>query len=128
MLPRTATRRSSNGATAHLAFCPVAGLLVERATAHAGDETFFVQVPMWSGVDSPGRLVQFTKGELVSEVSGSVCGDGTELFELGGFYRETAAFLDALGSGQRPSPGLREARQSVAIAQHIRERLPEFRA
>ena len=118
----------SNGATAHLAFCPVAGVLVERATAHAGDETFFVQVPMWSGVDSPGRLVQFTKGELVSELSGSVCGDGTELFELGGFYRETAAFLDALGSGQRPSPDLREARQSVAIAQHIRERLPEFRA
>ena len=28
-------------------------------------------------------------------------GDGTAPFELGGFYRETAAFLDALASGQR---------------------------
>jgi len=118
----------TNGATAHLAFCPVAGVLVERATVHAGDETFFVQVPMWSGVDSPGRLVQFRKGELVSEMDGSVCGDGTALFELGGFYRETAAFLDALGSAQRPSPDLREARQSVAIAEQIRERRGEFRA
>jgi predicted dehydrogenase len=118
----------SSGATAHLAFCPVAGVLVERATVHAGDESFFVQVPMWSGVDSPGRLSQFTKGKLVSEVSGSMCGDGTALFELGGFYRETAAFLDALAAGQRPSPDLRDAQQSVAIAAHIRERRPEFRA
>jgi len=104
------------------------GVLVERATVHAGDESFYVQVPMWSGVDSPGRLVQFRKGELVSEVDGSVCGDGTSLFELGGFYRETAAFLDAIGSAQRPTPDLREARQSVAIAEHIRERRGEFRA
>jgi predicted dehydrogenase len=118
----------TNGATAQLAFCPVAGVLVERATVHAGDESFYVQVPMWSGVDSPGRLVQFRKGELVSEVDGSVCGDGTSLFELGGFYRETAAFLDAIGSAQRPTPDLREARQSVAIAEHIRERRGEFRA
>src|SRR6185295_7678437 len=118
----------SNGATAQLAFCPVAGVLVERATAHAGDETFFVHVPMWSGVDSPGRLVQFSQGELASELSGAVCGDGTELFELGGFYRETAAFLDALAARQRPSPDLREARQSVAIAEHIRERRGGFRA
>ena len=118
----------SSGATAQLAFCPVAGVLVERATVHAGEESFFVQVPMWGGVDSPGRLVQYTKGKLVSEVSGSVCGDGTALFELGGFYRETAAFLDALAAGQRPSPDLRESRQSVAIAQQIRDRRPEFRA
>jgi predicted dehydrogenase len=118
----------TSGATAHLAFCPVAGVLVERVTAHARDASFFVQVPMWSGIDSPGRLVQFTKGELASEVSGSVCGDGTELFELGGFYRETAAFLDALASGERPSPGLRESRQSVAIAEAIRVRRSEFRA
>jgi len=118
----------TNGATAHLAFCPVAGVLVERATVHAGDESFFVQVPMWSGVDSPGRLVQLKKGELVFQVDGSVCGDGTSLFELGGFYRETAAFLDALGSARRPTPDLREARQSVALAEHIRERRGEFRA
>jgi predicted dehydrogenase len=118
----------TSGATAHLAFCPVAGVLVERAAAHAGDHTFFVHVPMWNGVDSPGQLAEFTKGARVSELSGSVCGDGTGLFELGGFYRQTAAFLDAVGSGQRPSPDLREARQSVAIAEHIRARAREFRA
>ena len=117
----------ASGATAQLAFCPVAGVLVERATAHAAGASFFVQVPMWGGADSPGRFVQFTKGELAADMSGEVCGDGTALFELGGFYRETVAFLDALGSGQAPSPGLRESRQSVAIAEHIRERRSEFR-
>ena len=49
------TRASSSaavtsGATAHLAFCPTAGIVVERATLHAAGHTFFVQVPMWGGI------------------------------------------------------------------------------
>jgi hypothetical protein len=67
-------------------------------------------------------------GRLADEVDGDRCGDGTALFELGGFYRETAAFLDALAAGRPPSPGLRESRQSVEIAERIRERRDEYRA
>jgi hypothetical protein len=55
-------------------------------------------------------------------------GDGTALFELGGFYRETVAFLDAVAADRQPSPSLLEARQSVEIAQRIRERAQEFRS
>ncbi|HXY38095.1 MAG TPA: Gfo/Idh/MocA family oxidoreductase, partial [Vicinamibacteria bacterium] len=66
----------TNGATAHLAFCPVAGVLVERATVHAGETSFTLHVPMWGGVDSPGRLWQFTSGKLASEVGGDELGDG----------------------------------------------------
>ena len=117
----------ASGASAQLAFCPVAGVLVERATAHASGETLYLQVPMWGGVDSPGRLVQFTKGALASDVSGAACGDGTALHELGGFYRETAAFLDAVAAGSEPAPSLRESWQSVAIAEQIRERRSEYR-
>ena len=58
----------------------------------------------------------------------SEVGDGTALFELGGFYRETVAFLDALAAGRLPSPGLRESRQSVEIAERIRHRAVEYRA
>lgn len=117
----------SSGATAHLAFCPVAGVLVERATVHAHGHTLFLHVPMWSGVDAPGRLWHFVGGKLGADLGGDTLGDGTALFESGGFYRETVAFLDALAAGRAPSPGFRESRQSVEIAQRIRERAREYR-
>ena len=106
----------------------VAGVLVERAAAHAHGHSLFLDVPMWSGVDSPGRLWHYAGGRLAAEVGGEEVGDGTALFELGGFYRETVAFLDALAAGRQPSPGLREARQSVEIAGRVRHRAAEYRA
>ncbi len=118
----------ASGATAHLAFCPVAGVLVERAVAHVHGHSLFLNVPMWSGVDAPGRLWHYQGGRLAAELGGDQVGDGTALFELGGFYRETVAFLDALASGSAPSPSLRESRQSVAIAECIRDRATEYRA
>jgi predicted dehydrogenase len=118
----------ASGATAHLAFCPVAGVLVERATVHAHGHTLFLRLPMWSGVDSPGRLSHFAAGRLAEDITGDHCGDGTALHELGGFYRETVAFLDAVAEGRPPSPSLRESRQSVAIAEAVRRRAPEYRA
>jgi hypothetical protein len=105
----------------------VAGVLVERATVHAHGNTLFLHVPMWSGVDSPGRLWHFAGGQLVADLGGDQVGDGTALFELGGFYRETVAFLDALAAGHAPSPSLRESRQSVQIAESLRERREEYR-
>ena len=107
----------TSGATAHLAFSPVAGVLVERASAHAHGHSLFLHVPMWSGVDSPGRLWHYSGGRLTAELGGDAVGDGTALYELGGFYRETAAFLDALAAGRAPSPSLRESRQSVEMAE-----------
>jgi predicted dehydrogenase len=112
----------TSGATAHLAFCPVAGVLVERAAAHAHGHSLFLHVPMWSGVDSPGRLWHFVGGRLDADAGGDQVGDGTALFELGGFYRETVSFLDAVAAGRTPSPSLRESRQSVEIAECIRGR------
>ena len=118
----------SSGATAHLAFSPVAGVVVERATAHAHGHSLFLHVPMWSGVDSPGRLWHYSEGRLAAEIDGERLGDGTALFELGGFYRETRAFLEALAAGRAPSPSLRESRQSVEIAERIRHRAAEYQA
>jgi predicted dehydrogenase len=117
----------TTGATAHLAFCPVAGVLVERATAHANGHTLLLRVPMWNGVDSPGRLTHFAAGTLAADLRGDAVGDGRALFELGGFYRETVAFLDDVEARRTPSPGLRESRQSVAIAEAIRARHDVFR-
>lgn len=116
-----------SGATAQLAFCPVAGVLLERAAAHAHGRTLQLHLPMWGGVDSPGRLWEYEAGRLAADVTGDRLGDGTALFELGGFYRETAAFLDALAARRPPSPGLRESRQSVEIAECLRRRDAGYR-
>jgi len=118
----------ASGATAQLSFTPVAGVLVERAIAHAHGHSLYLHVPMWGGADSPGRLQHYEGGRLGEELTGDRCGDGTALFELGGFYRQAAAFLDALAGKRAPSPGLRESRQSVELAQAIRERRSEYRA
>ena len=118
----------ASGATAHLAFCPVAGVLVERAAIHALEHTFFGHVPLWDAFDSPGRLQHIERGKLAGEVVGSSLPGSAEAFELGGFHAEYEAFLDDLAAGRAPSPSLREARQSVAIAEQIRLRRDEFRA
>lgn len=116
----------TSGATAHLDFCPVAGVVVERATVYAYDNTFFLNVPVWGAVDSPGLLQHFKKGELEQDIVGTdVCG-GSESVELMGFYAENASFFDALREGRRPTGDLRDARQSVEIAQCIGERRSEY--
>jgi myo-inositol 2-dehydrogenase/D-chiro-inositol 1-dehydrogenase len=113
------------GATAHLAFCPTAGVVAERATLHARGRTLFLQVPMWGGFDSPGHLWHFEDGQLLAETAGE---SSAEPFVLGGFYSEYEAFLGDLAAGRTPAPGLRESRQSVAVAERIRRRESEFRA
>lgn len=115
----------ANGATAHLDFCPAAGVVVERATLHAGGHTLFVQVPMWGGIDSPGHLEHFEGGRLRARVTGDAA---AEPFVLGGFYAEYEAFLGDVAAGRTPSPGLRESRQSVAVAERIRHRESEYHA
>ena len=118
----------ASGVSAHLAFCPMAGGVVERAAVHGRDHTFYAQVPMWDGFDTPGRLQHLERGELRRDVKGEELAGSREAFVHGGFYGEYVAFLEALRAGRPPSPSLREARQSVAVAQCIRELKGEYRA
>jgi len=113
----------ASGATAHLQFCPTAGVVAERATLHARGHTIFLHIPMWGGFDSPGHLWHFEAGWLHAQTSGE---HGAEPFALGGFYGEYEAFLGDLAAGRPPAPGLRESRQSVAVAERIRRRESEF--
>ena len=112
----------ASGATAHLSFCPVAGVLVERAEVHLHDHTFFLEVPMWAAFDAPGRLQHLHRGTLVEEVRGQPSAP----FEQGGFDAELAAFLDDLQANRFPAPDLRAARQSVAVAEAIRAHADRF--
>ncbi len=114
----------TSGATAHLAFCPAAGVVLERATVHAGAQTLLVRIPMWGALDSPGHLQHLDRGEVVADLHG----EGTDAFVLGGFQGEYEAFLGDLATGRTPSPSLAESRQSVQIAECVRRREEEFRA
>jgi hypothetical protein len=98
---------------------------VERAVLHAVGHTLFLHIPMWGGVDSPGELRHFDGGRLCAHASGEA---GAPPFVLGGFYAEHESFLGDVAAGRTPSPGLRESRQSVAVAERIRHRESEFHA
>jgi myo-inositol 2-dehydrogenase/D-chiro-inositol 1-dehydrogenase len=118
----------ASGVTAHLAFCPVAGVVVERTAVHARNHTFYAHLPMWDTFDAPGRLQHLEKGTLKREATGTEDAEIAQPCVHGGFYGEYAAFLDALRAGRPPSPSLRESRQSVAVAECIRERKGDYRA
>jgi myo-inositol 2-dehydrogenase/D-chiro-inositol 1-dehydrogenase len=117
----------ASGATAHLAFCPAAGAVVERATVHAGVHTLFLRIPIWGPLDAPGRLQHLEAARMSADLGGEDMG-GTEPCVLGGFYGEYEAFLGDVAAGRAPAPGLRESRQSVQIAESVRRREKEFRA
>jgi myo-inositol 2-dehydrogenase / D-chiro-inositol 1-dehydrogenase len=116
-----------SGVTAHLGFCPVAGVVVERAEVHARDHSLFVEIPMWNGYDSPGRLVHLERGTVVEDIPGA-CGEGAAPVVLGGFYGEYEAFFQSLAAGRAPAPALEATRQSVEVAEAMRARKREWRS
>ncbi len=115
-----------SGVTAQISFLPVSGAVIERAILHSLDQIFFLNLPVWNGFDTPGSLVQIVKGTVVSEVSGPEAAGSEEDFILNGFYAENAAFFEDIRSGRLPPGNIESGRQSVEIAQMIRERKTEY--
>ncbi len=129
-------------ASAHLSFLPVSGAVIERATLHFRDRLFFLHLPIWNAFDFPGSLVEVFNGQVVRTLSGpesirsvdrpsarSLDGPAalsSEDFVLNGFYAEDAAFFDDIRSGRNPQCDLLSARQSVEIAECIRQRKASY--
>jgi hypothetical protein len=78
----------------------------------------------------PGQLLHVERGEVKADISGLEVTDGagniTEGFELMGFYAENERYFDDLRNGRRPVGDLKSARQSVAIAEAMRNRQPTY--
>jgi hypothetical protein len=96
--------------------------VIERATIHALDQVFFLNLPIWNAFDSPGSVVHVKQGRIVGTYAGPEVSHGAEDFVLNGFYQENAQFFDDLRAGCRPAGTIASGRQSVEIAQLIRER------
>lgn len=115
----------ASGAAAQLAFCPLSGAVAERAVLHAAGHTWYLNLPIWKGFDSPGRLMHFADDHLVEDLSGPDLSGSSEDYILNGFYSEDASFFDDIRAGRSPRDNLNSGRQSVEIAQLMREQAPE---
>jgi myo-inositol 2-dehydrogenase / D-chiro-inositol 1-dehydrogenase len=115
-----------SGMTAQICFCPVSGAVIERATVHALDQLFFLNLPIWNAFDAPGSLVHVVKGDVVRTYTGPEVAAGSEDFVLNGFYGENACFFDDIRSGRIPTGNIESGRQAVEIAQLIRERKTSY--
>jgi predicted dehydrogenase len=120
--------RMESGATAQLAFHPVAGVIVERATVHTEDHTVFVELPVAGSSDIPGRLRHLERGRIVAEQQGPAEGPDAAPYVLAGFFAQYEAFFAALSGGHAPAPDLRASRQAVALAACLRRRETEYRS
>jgi myo-inositol 2-dehydrogenase / D-chiro-inositol 1-dehydrogenase len=116
----------ASGATTYLDFCPVTGVLVERATVALYDHTYFLHTPIWGAFDSPGRLQHVKRGDLVEDVDGGQLEGADEMYIASGFYGENASFFDDLRAGRRPAGDLCSGLQSVEIADCLRQRSAEY--
>lgn len=116
-----------SGATAQLSFLPLSGAVIERATLHFQDQVFFLHLPAGKGLDGPGSLLTVVNGTLTDKITGPQAAGSEEDFILAGFYAENAAFFDAIRNGCLPPNSIESGRQSVQIAQCIRERKTEYR-
>jgi predicted dehydrogenase len=115
-----------SGATAQLNFCPLAGLVIERAEVHAHGHSFFLRTPIWCGFDYPGNLMHVENGTIIEEINGIDLSGSKEDFILNGFYQEDTSFFEDIRHGRRPEGNIASGRQSVVIAQAIRERRQEL--
>lgn len=107
-----------NGTTASLTFQPCGGCVIERITVTLKGYTVFLELPVWGGMDAPGRLV-CTKGKTVYK---TIFGDKDSMYESNGFYDESRLFFDELRRGDRPVSDVITGVSSVAIAHCIRQK------
>jgi len=111
-----------SGVTAQLHFCPVTGVVVERAVVNTLDYSFFLDVPVWDSIDQPGRLTAYSKSEKTIDISGDALLTTSSDFEKYGFYGEDKTFLDAVRDGRKTKPDLENGLQTVKIIDCIRQK------
>ena len=92
----------TSGMHAQLSFCPVSGVVLERATVNAEDNTWMAHTPIWAdGYDRPGELIHIQNGKTEAAISGADLCDSDEVYITNGFYNENKEFFDNVKAGRR---------------------------
>jgi len=101
----------------------MAGMFLERYTVVAGSKTLVAELGQGKGRNV---LIEWSGGKR-RELRVRVPSRRRE--DVGGFYQEVAALLDAVRRGRRlPGPDVRESVQSVAVMESLARRRTRFRA
>ena len=92
----------TSGVYAQLSFCPVTGIVAERATVHSAGSTWMANTPIWAeGYDKPGELIHVRDGVTAARVSGAVLCDSGDVYITNGFYNEDKSFFDSVRAGRK---------------------------
>lgn len=81
-----------NGIQAQWMFSPNAGAVVERLALHGASQSFFINLPVWGCLDSPGVLEYYQGGVLKNRIVGNEVAESDDIFMTNGFYAENENF------------------------------------
>jgi len=112
-----------SGAVANISFLTCSGCVSERITVACRDHSFFADLPVWNGIDMPGKLVCAKAGKAYK----TIIGEFDTMFESSGFYNESALFFEQIRSGASPHSDVITGVQSTEIADALRSRAAEYR-
>ncbi len=94
------TCRFENNAVAQIIAAPCSGSTTERFTVNTRNYTYFLNLPVWGNLDTPGQLVIQHQGKENEIICGSTLTDTDEMFEQSGFYHSNANYFDLLQEGK----------------------------
>jgi len=118
----------TSGVHAQLSFCPVAGVVLERAVVNARDKTWMANIPIWEyGYDLPGELTHIHKNEAIERISGRHLCDSDEVYVTNGFYDENKEFFDNVKAGRRCRDTLEDSINSILIKDCVSSGTVDFK-
>lgn len=114
-----------SGALVSLGFYPMSGMMSERVTVRLHGHTILAELPIYGGMDVPGRIVHFTQDGGRRVIAGETYGHEAE---ANGFHGEIASFFDAVLQGRTPAHSVEGSLQSLEVACCISKRLDSYEA
>lgn len=103
---------------ANINFLPCSGCVAERIHISCKDHDFFAELPVWGGIDMPGKLMCIKNDAVYKTVTGKEI----TMFESSGFYQENASFFDLIKQNGTPFSDVITGVQPVEIAGCMRDR------
>lgn len=117
----------ASGLQAQWTFSPMAGVVFERFSAHGWGHSFYVNLPVWGCLDTPGVVEHYHDNRCVWRVTGAELSPTQEPFVTNGFFAEAKEFLDRVRQGRPQRDTLESALASARFADALgagRENFP----